>query len=53
MFKYILKIKPLISILIILATILAAVYYLANHKDLITNLTKISPLLVVLILLFI
>ncbi len=50
MFKYILKIKPLISILIILATILAAVYYLANHKDLITNLTKISPLLVVLIL---
>lgn len=50
MFKNILKIKPLVSILIILATILAAVYYLANHKNLITNLTKISPLLVVLIL---
>ncbi len=49
MFKSIKQFKPLISVLIILATILAAVYYLANHKNLITYLTKISPLLILLI----
>ena len=50
MIKNLKRFKPLISILIILTTITAAVYYLVNHKNLITNLTKISPLLILLVL---
>ncbi len=50
MFKKLIKFKPLISILIILATILAAVYYLSNHENLLTNLTKISPFIIIFVL---
>ena len=51
MLKKFKKFKSLISILIILTTISAVVYYLIKHQTLLTDLRKISPYLIIMIVL--